>query len=71
MGSGASADEAIKQNFYHLLDEIQKFQDDVDVGYKSTGRKNRQRGRVRVYLQATFGHGNAVFHYLETGEMPP
>ena len=35
-----------------------------------THRKNRQRGRFKVYLKQTFGHHNAVFDYLETGEMP-
>ena len=63
--------EEIKQNFYNSSDHKQKFQDDVDAGYNSTDRKNRQRGRFKVYLKQTFGHHNAVFDYLETGEMPP
>ena len=35
-----------------------------------SGMIHRQHGRFKVYLKQMFGHHNAVFDYLETGDMP-
>ena len=42
-------DENVCIHAHRHADQIQKFQNDVDAGYNSTGCKNQQRGRRTVY----------------------
>ena len=49
-----------KERFYNSPDQLSQDQ-----------RSTKKRSRFHCYLKQVFGHHNAIFDYLETGEMPP
>ena len=49
-----------KERFYNSPDQLSQDQ-----------RPHKKRSRFNCYLKQVFGHHNAIFDYLETGQMPP